>query len=89
MKRRCEACKQEFRKDNKTTAVCDVCSTATCSKHYIRVCASCYLKELNGSESEYNGDDEDDDDDDVEKDKPQAPKPTAPKRSRIDSVINL
>lgn len=44
-KQRCEACKRNRKGqkgDTKTTAVCDVCRTATCSKHYIRVCEQCY-----------------------------------------------
>ncbi|XP_055850586.1 piggyBac transposable element-derived protein 4-like [Episyrphus balteatus] len=41
-KQRCDPCKKEKR-DNKTTAVCDLCYVAACSKHYIRVCEKCFV----------------------------------------------
>lgn len=40
--RRCENCKENKRtKDNKTTAVCDICLKRTWSKHYVRACENC------------------------------------------------
>ena len=41
---------QLTKKDTKTTAVCDVCAAPTCSKHYTRVCNTCYNKR--GSQTE-------------------------------------
>ncbi|XP_055918701.1 uncharacterized protein LOC129950807 [Eupeodes corollae] len=55
LKQRCEVCKV-IKKDNKTTAVCDLCYTATCTKHYVRVCEKYYVaKDGHGDEDEDGG----------------------------------
>ncbi|CAD7083209.1 unnamed protein product [Hermetia illucens] len=63
-KRRCEACKTNpATKDNKTTAVYDICRKPCCSNHYIRACQSCYLRYFgNPSGSDEGSDDLDEDD---------------------------
>lgn len=65
-KRRCEQCKlQRSTKDNKTTAVCDLCLAPTCTTHYVRVCEPCYLHKFKDSadfsEAEHSDDDDNDD----------------------------
>ena len=57
-KKRCEMCRRE-KKDNKTTAVCDLCKVATCTKHFIRVCETCYTQKFIGdSESDTDFDEQ-------------------------------
>lgn len=67
--RRCEECKKTRKtKDNKTTAICDLCLQPTCSMHYVRACQSCYFTkfidpdelEESQDEEEVEGDSEDD-----------------------------
>lgn len=87
-KRRCEQCKlQRSTKDNKTTAVCDLCLAPTCTTHYVRVCEPCYLHKFKDSadfsEAEHS-DDDDNDDDQIASTSNEPPT----KNSRI-STINL
>lgn len=86
--RRCEECKKDRRtKDNKTTAVCDLCLKPTCSLHYVRSCESCYLtKFMDPDTHEESGEEEE-----VDEEMPDAgPRPsTSARRPRVDSIINL
>lgn len=87
----CEECKKNKRtRDNKTTAICDLCLIPTCSMHYVRSCKKCYLTKfkdpdtLNGSE----GDDREEEEIRDDEPTPSTSRPPA-KRARSHSIINL
>lgn len=84
-RKRCEQCKtQRHTKDNKTTAVCDLCIAPTCSSHYIRVCEPCYLRKF---KDPADLSDAEDSENDENVDGQTSNEPPA-KKSRI-STINL
>lgn len=89
MKRRCEPCKANRKtKDNKTTAVCDLCLTPTCANHYIRVCERCYLHKFKDPDTLNETDDDDDDDGDACNASQSTSNGRPAKRAR-ESIINL
>lgn len=87
--RRCTECKKSRQtKDNKTTAVCDLCLNPTCSMHYVRACEACYMTKFVDPGENEEGDvaEEENDEEELPDDQPG---PSHPKRQRRESVINL
>lgn len=89
--RRCEQCKKSrSTKDNKTTASCDLCLSATCAMHYVRACEDCYLTKFKDPEVDEMARDEEEDGEFLPDDVagPSSSEPRS-KKARRESTINL
>ncbi|XP_031635622.1 piggyBac transposable element-derived protein 4-like [Contarinia nasturtii] len=86
-KRRCQTCKTHRNtRDNKTTAVCDLCLKPTCSNHYVRACEVCYLHNFKDPDTAVSSESDEENRNDAA---PSTSRTQANRRSRVDSIINL